>query len=73
MLGGALLTAHVIVNWVQSTLKFTGVHWLVCADIRVIGTAWGVCNFIVFICCAATLCTDTVNVLGRLTERFLFR
>lgn len=42
-------------NWVQSTVRFTGVHWLVRADIRVISTAWGVLNFIVFIFCTATL------------------
>lgn len=35
---------------------------MVCADICVSSTAWCICNFIVFVCCAATLLyIDTVN------------
>lgn len=34
-------------NWIQSTDRFTGIHWLVCADISIISAARSVGDLII--------------------------
>ena len=42
-----ILTAHVIVYWVQATLGLTSIQFFVSANVCIISAARSVCNFVI--------------------------